>query len=51
MPIVEERADKLRLEHWPIERLTGCARNPRKNDHAVDRMAAVMNAATLNSER
>ena len=28
------------IEHWPIERLIPYARNPRKNDHAVDRMAA-----------
>src|SRR5215471_1532547 len=28
------------LEMWPIERLIPYARNPRKNDLAVDRMAA-----------
>lgn len=33
-------ADK--LEHWPIERCIGYARNPRKNDHAVDKMAAAI---------
>src|SRR5712691_8602152 len=30
----------LRLETWPLVRLVPYARNPRKNDHAVDRMAA-----------
>ena len=29
----------LKLEHWPPERLVGYARNPRKNDAVVDRMA------------
>src|ERR1017187_437319 len=29
-----------RTELWPIERLVFYARNPRKNDAAVDRMAA-----------
>src|SRR5258705_13696257 len=28
------------IEQWPIEKLIPYARNPRKNDHAVDRMAA-----------
>src|SRR6516164_6556366 len=28
----------LRIEHWPIDRLVLYARNPRKNDAAVDRM-------------
>lgn len=32
----------LQLEHWPIERLIDYAGNPRKHDHAVDRMAAVI---------
>jgi ParB-like chromosome segregation protein Spo0J len=27
-------------EYWPIERLREYARNPRKNDSAVDRMCA-----------
>ena len=31
-----------KLEHWPLERLTEYARNPRKNDHAVDRVAAAI---------
>jgi len=29
-------------ETWPIERLIEYARNPRKNDHAVDRIAAAI---------
>jgi DNA modification methylase len=33
---------ELILEHWPIERLIDYARNPRKNDHAVAQMAAVI---------
>lgn len=28
------------LEYWSIEKLIAYARNPRKNDHAVDDMAA-----------
>ncbi|MCM8626174.1 ParB N-terminal domain-containing protein, partial [Accumulibacter sp.] len=32
----------LRVETWPIGRLIEYARNPRKNDHAVDQMAAVI---------
>ena len=28
------------IEFWPIERLVEYARNPRKNDAAVDRMCA-----------
>lgn len=35
-------ASELNLQHWPIERLIDYARNPRKNDHAVDRMAAAI---------
>ncbi len=31
-----------RLEHWPIERVIEYARNPRRNDHAVDQMAAAI---------
>ena len=31
-----------RLEHWPITRLFEYVRNPRKNDHAVDAMAAAI---------
>jgi DNA modification methylase len=33
---------ELQLEHWPIERLIEYARNPRKNDHAVEQMASVI---------
>jgi len=32
----------LSLQHWPIERLIDYARNPRKNDHAVEQMASVI---------
>jgi ParB-like chromosome segregation protein Spo0J len=28
------------IELWPIDRFVPYARNPRKNDHAVDRMVA-----------
>jgi hypothetical protein len=28
------------IEYWPIDRLIFYARNPRKNDAAVDRMCA-----------
>jgi len=34
--------NKLIFETWPIERLIEYARNPRKNDHAVDRVAAAI---------
>jgi len=30
------------FETWPIERCIGYARNPRKNDHAVDRVASAI---------
>jgi ParB-like chromosome segregation protein Spo0J len=30
------------LEHWPIDKFIEYARNPRKNDHAVDRVAAAI---------
>ena len=30
------------LEEWPIDRLIDYARNPRKNDHAVDAVAAAI---------
>lgn len=33
---------QLTFETWPIERLTEYARNPRKNDHAVDKIAAAI---------
>ena len=32
----------LTVEHWPLERLIPYARNPRKNDQAVDRMCAAI---------
>lgn len=32
----------LKNETWPIERFIEYARNPRKNDHAVDRVAAAI---------
>ncbi|MEI8397298.1 MAG: DNA modification methylase [Rhodospirillaceae bacterium] len=32
--------NRLSVEYWPLERLIPYARNPRKNDHAVDRMCA-----------
>ena len=31
----------LRHETWPIDKLIEYVRNPRKNDHAVDRVAAI----------
>ena len=31
-----------KIEHWPTSRLIPYARNPRKNDHAVDRMAGAI---------
>ena len=30
------------FETWPIERCIGYARNPRKNDHAVDKVASAI---------
>jgi DNA modification methylase len=33
---------QLQLEQWPLSRLTAYARNPRKNDHAVEQMAGVI---------
>ena len=32
----------LKLEHWPTSRLIPYARNPRKNDHAVEQMASAI---------
>lgn len=32
----------MKTELWPLERLIDYARNPRKNDHAVDRVAAAI---------
>lgn len=34
--------EALQMEHWPIEKLVDYARNPRKNDHAVDDLAAAI---------
>lgn len=33
----------MQLEQWPLTKLKGYSRNPRKNDHAVDRMVASIN--------
>jgi len=33
---------RLKFETWPIERLIEYARNPRKNDHAIDKIAAAI---------
>ena len=33
---------ELQIEHWPTEKLIDYARNPRKNDHAIDQMASVI---------
>ena len=30
------------LEHWPLDKFIEYARNPRKNDHAVDRVASMI---------
>lgn len=32
----------IKLEHWPTSRLIPYARNPRKNDHAVEQMASAI---------
>jgi ParB-like chromosome segregation protein Spo0J len=32
----------LKIEHWPIEKLIPYARNPRKNDQAVEQVAAAI---------
>lgn len=32
----------LKVENWPIEKLIPYARNPRKNDEQVDRMASAI---------
>lgn len=32
----------MQIEHWPIDRLIEYIRNPRKNDHAVDKIAAAI---------
>jgi len=33
----------MQVEVWPVVRLIPYCRNPRKNDHAVERMAASIN--------
>ena len=33
---------ELQVEHWPTDKLIDYARNPRKNDHAVEQMASVI---------
>jgi len=33
---------QLKIEHWPTSRLIPYARNPRKNDHAVEQMASAI---------
>ena len=48
-----------RIEYWPIDKLVFYARNPRKNDSAVDRMCSsirefgfkIPSCLTLNSTR
>lgn len=37
-PSIEDLVPILTVEIWPIERLIPYGRNPRKNDHAIDRM-------------
>jgi len=34
--------NEIKFEHWPTSRLLPYARNPRKNDHVVDQMAAAI---------
>src|SRR5256885_9406348 len=38
--VMTKSVHTLQIEVWPIERFVLYARNPRKNDHAVDRMCA-----------
>ena len=33
----------MNIEHWPLTRLKAYSRNPRKNDHAVEKMAESIN--------
>jgi len=33
---------RITVEYWPLDRLVAYARNPRRNDHAVDRMCAAI---------
>jgi site-specific DNA-methyltransferase (adenine-specific) len=39
---METFMSQLKFETWPIERLIEYARNPRKNDHAVDKIAGAI---------
>jgi hypothetical protein len=39
-PLMTSQSVAQRIEYWPIDRLVFYARNPRKNDAAVDRMCA-----------
>ena len=34
--------NEIKFEHWQTSRLLPYARNPRKNDHVVDQMAAAI---------
>ena len=34
--------NEIKFEHWPTSRLLPYARNPRKNDHAVEQMASAI---------
>src|ERR1700740_2088993 len=40
MSLEETAAQSLQIQFWPIDKLVDYARNPRKNDQAVDRMCA-----------
>jgi len=34
--------DEQKIEYWPIDRVIEYDRNPRQNDHVVDKMAALI---------
>ena len=36
--MVKSPQPQMEIQLWPVDRLVFCARNPRKNDAAVDRM-------------
>ena len=40
--MAREKAPQMQIEYWDIERLTPYARNPRKNDAAVPKMAGLI---------
>jgi len=42
MPASRAKTTRLKTQTWPIERLVPYARNPRKNDEQVERMAAAI---------